>query len=186
MADFFKKLLTAYLACWRPHRGKTVSETVARFYAPKLDMALGVRLLTLALAAYLVFGFVLIPEFIKGASMEPTYSRRGFNFCWRGRYLFSEPRRGDVVIVRFTPKVSLLKRIVGLPGDTVSFRNGVLYLNGKPEKEPYVKYSCDWNLPPRTVEKDHVYVVGDNRSMPMRLHTFGAVSEKRIYGAPLW
>ena len=98
----------------------------------------------------------------------------------------SNPKRGDIIIVKYTPKVHLLKRIIGLPGDTVSFRNGVLYLNGKAKKEPYVKNPCDWNLPERTVEPGDIYVIGDNRSMQMRLHTFGAVSQKRIYGVPLW
>ena len=181
-----KKILTAYINCWRPHRGESVSEAITHFYVPKLNAAFLVRLLTIIAVGYLIFGFVLIPEFIKGASMEPTYFRRGFNFCWRGKYMFSPPKRGDIVIVKYTPKVHLLKRIIGLPGDIVSFRNGVLYLNGKAQKEPYVKNPCDWNLPERTVEPGDIYVIGDNRSMPMRLHTFGAVSQKRIYGAPLW
>jgi len=153
---------------------------------PKLNGAFLVRIITIAVAGYVIFGFVLIPEVIVGASMEPTYFRRGFTFCWRGKYLFSKPQRGDIVIIRFTDDVSLLKRIVALPGDTLYFKDGILYLNGVAQKEDYVKNPCDWNLPPRTVGPGNVYVIGDNRSMPIEKHKFGEVSRKRINGAPLW
>lgn len=118
--------------------------------------------------------------------MEPTYFRRGFTFCWRGKYLFSKPKRGDIVIIRYTDNVSLLKRIIALPGDTLSIRDGTLYLNGEAQKENYVKKTCDWNLPPRTIAPGYVYVIGDNRSMPMRGHKFGEIKQKYIHGAPLW
>lgn len=180
------KLLKAYLTCWQPHRGKSLTETVTYFYVPTLDGAFWVRLITLVIAGYLVFGFILIPELIDGASMEPTYPRKGFNFCWRGKYLFSRPRHGDVVIIRFTDGVSILKRIIGLPGDELYIKHGILYLNGKIKEEPYLRKPCDWNLPLRRVSPGHVYVIGDNRSMSMERHMFGEVSEKRINGAPLW
>lgn len=181
-----KKLLKLYLECWRPHRGESTTEAITHFYIPKLNGAFLTRLITIIAVAYVVFNFILIPEFISGASMEPTYSRRGFTFCWRGKYLFSKHKRGDIVIIRFTRKVSLLKRIVALPGDTLFIRNGILYLNGKAQKEDYVKNPCDWNLPPRTVKPGNIYVIGDNRSMSIRRHHFGEVSQKRINGAPLW
>lgn len=182
----FKKIFKLYLACWRPHRGESPVEAISHFYVPRLDSAFGVRLITIAIIGYVVFGFVLIPEIIDGASMEPTYFRKGFNFCWRGKYLFSQPKRGDIVIIKFTNDVSLLKRIIALPGDSLYIRNGVLYLNGKSQKEDYVKNPCDWNLPLRKVRPGHVYVIGDNRSMSIRRHTFGEVNQKRINGAPLW
>ena len=184
--NMLKKLLKSYLECWRPHRGESASEAISHFYVPKLNGAFLVRIITIVTICYVVFSFILLPQFIVGASMEPTYFRRGFTFCWRGKYLFSKPQRGDIVIIRFTNKVFLLKRIIGLPGDTIAFQNGVLYLNGIAQKEDYVKNPCDWNLPPRTVAPGHVYVIGDNRSMQMRRHKFGEVSQKRISGAPLW
>ncbi len=65
--------------------------------------------------------------------MEPTYRSRGINFCWRLRYLFSKPKRHDVVVVRFAgSKVMLLKRVVGLEGERVEFRDGKLFVNGSP------------------------------------------------------
>ncbi len=115
--------------------------------------------------------------------MEPTYRDGSFALCWRLQYLFATQKRGDVVTVRFSGKhVMLLKRIVGLPGDTVSFINGQLYINKKLFPEPYVSHTSNWQLEERTVRPDYVYVVGDNRGTPMQQHKFGQVKSKRIIG----
>jgi len=119
--------------------------------------------------------------------MEPTYHNGRVNFCWRLRYLFSEPKRHDVVAVRFAgSKVMLLKRVVALEGERIEFRDGKLFVDGREIEEPYVLYPCDWNLSPRQVEKDRVYIVGDNRSMPIEDHHFGQASKGRVVGVPLW
>jgi signal peptidase I len=119
--------------------------------------------------------------------MEPTYRSRGINFCWRLRYLFSEPQRHDVVVVRFAgSKVMLLKRVVGLEGEQIEFRDGKLFVDGRPLQEPYVRYPCNWNLSPRKVDDHCIYVVGDNRSMPIENHYFGQASIERVMGGPLW
>ncbi len=115
--------------------------------------------------------------------MVPTYLDGSFALCWRLQYLFSPPKRGDVVTVRFAGKnVMLLKRIVGLAGDTVSFRNGQLYINKNPVAEPYVINNSKWQLAERIVKPGYVYVVGDNRDTPMQQHKFGQVNSKRIIG----
>ena len=119
--------------------------------------------------------------------MEPTYRDGRVNFCWRLSYIASEPARYDVVLVRFAgKKVMLLKRVVALEGETVEFRDGKLFVDGTQIDEPYVRYACDWNLTPRQVRKGHVYVVGDNRSMPIKSHNFGQTSTMRVMGTPLW
>jgi signal peptidase I len=119
--------------------------------------------------------------------MEPTYRDGSINFCWKLRYLFSEAKRCDVVAVRFAGnKVMLLKRVVAVAGEGIEFRNGKLFVDGKEMDEPYVRYPCNWNLPLRKVEKDCVYVVGDNRNMPIENHLFGQAPMKRIIGGPLW
>lgn len=92
-----------------------------------------------------------------------------------------------MVVVRFAgKKVTLLKRVVALEGERVEFRHGKLFVNGKQIDEPYVPYPSDWNLQPRQVEKNTVYVVGDNRSVPIENHQFGQTSIKRIIGVLLW
>ena len=165
---------------------QTEGAGVAEFFVPKFTAGFFIRAGAVALLAILIFGFVLRPCIINGASMLPNWPEHGFTFCWTPRYLFSPPRRGDVVIVRYSSKVFYLKRVVGLPGDTVAFWRGNLYVNGKRVKEPYVKYISNWNLRPRQVEPGHYYVVGDNRSQPIHIHKFGQVRASRIIGAPLF
>lgn len=110
-----------------------------------------------------------------------------FNFCFRLKYVFSNIERSDVVAIRLAgEKVILLKRVVALEGDVVAFRNGALFVNDKIIDETYIRYPSEWNLPPRKVEKDHVYVVGDNRSVPINVHQFGQTLAERIIGGPLW
>lgn len=158
-----------------------------RFLLPDLHRKFIFRLLLVALTAVVVFTRFLIPLRIEGKSMEPTYDDGGFNFCWRGRYLFSAPERGDVVVIRFAgQRVMLLKRIIGLAGDTVEFRNGALFVNGVWVKEPYVRSPSDWNLAPRTVEPGKVYVVGDNRTVALDRHHLGQVEQERILGGVVW
>ena len=160
---------------------------IRQFFFPSLTPRFLIRVSVVALGAYFFFSNVLIPIHIRGTSMEPTYRDRTFNFCWRGSYLFSKPKRYDVVTVRFAGnKVMLLKRIVALEGEQVEFRGGKLMVEGKELEEPYVRLPCHWNLPPRQVDQGCVYVVGDNRSLPMETHHFGQASVKRIVGVPLW
>lgn len=163
------------------------TQKLRSFFLPKLDKRFFVRLCLVALGAYLIFGFLIRPAWVRGESMEPTYHDGGINFCWRFRYAFSKPRSGDVVMIRYAGEhVMLFKRVVAVAGETVEFRDGQLYVNGVRRAEPYVKTACDWNLPPREVKPGHVYVIGDNRDMPMRYHRFGQTRVDRIAGGPLW
>lgn len=159
-----------------------------RFLLPTLDRPFLLRLATTAIIAWVFFGYLCIPALINGESMYPTYKNRAFLFCWRPRYWFASPRHGDVVMLKIAGcRVMLLKRIVALPGDTVSFKDGVLMLNGEEPLVPWARTSnCDWNLEPRTVQPGHVYVVGDNRGMPSNEHEFGEIATSRIAGAPVW
>lgn len=137
--------------------------------------------------SYIFFGHILTPFVIRGTSMEPTYRNGGINFCWKLKYLFSDPKRFDVIAIRFGgDRRMLLKRVVALEGEQVEFRQGKLFIDGKAIDESYVQYPCDWNLSPRLVEKGYVYVIGDNRSMPIEEHLFGQTRVERIVGSPLW
>lgn len=172
---------------WAGLRNMGVKRKIRRFFFPALTLKFLIRAAVVGVSAYLIFGHICVPVRIKGISMEPTYHDEAFNFCWRLAYLFSKPKRYDVVTVRFAGKrVMLLKRVVALEGEQVEFRDGKLYVDGKEIHEPYVRYPCNWNLPPREVEKGWVYVVGDNRDMALENHTFGQTSLRRIMGVPLW
>jgi signal peptidase I len=164
-----------------------LNSDLKRFLFPPITRRSLLRVFLVVVFALLFFDFVCIPLRIRGYSMEPTYKNGGFNFCFRFQYAFSKPERGDVVVIRLAgKKVMLLKRVVALEGDMVEFRKGKLFVNEEEVEEAYVRYPSDWNLPPRKVDKNHVYVVGDNRSVSIEVHRFGQTSIERIIGAPLW
>lgn len=119
--------------------------------------------------------------------MTPTYKNGEINICFRLRYLLSKPKRFDVVVVRYAGnRVMLLKRIIALEGEQIELRNGKLFIDGQFKSEQYIHKSYPWNLSKRTVKKGNVYLIGDNRNVPMEHHDFGQTSIQRIIGAPLW
>ena len=65
-------------------------------------------------------------------------------------------------------------------------RNGVLFVNGRALDEPYVKYGCNWNMNRCEVPKGKIFVLGDNRSMPMHNHMGGLIDQSRLAGVPIW
>ena len=142
-----------------------------------------VRLAVLIVTCIIVFRFILLPARIEGISMLPTYQDRSVNFVNQLAYRWHEPRRGDVVGIRLAgPHVMYMKRIIGLPGETVAFENGHVLINGEVLEEPYEKTPCDWNCPPVKLGPDEYFVVGDNRTMPSENHMFGKAGRYRIVG----
>lgn len=163
-----------------------VSNRTRQFLFPTVNVRFLLRVAAVAATTVFVCSRVLVPVRIQGTSMEPTYHDGDMGLCWRLRYLWSSPRRGDVVAIRYSgPHYMLAKRVVGLAGDTIAFRDGVLYLNGQPQQEPYLVLPSHWNLPPRVVETGKVYVVGDNRSIPIDEHVFGQTDADRVIGGIL-
>jgi signal peptidase I len=147
---------------------------------PKMTV---IRIVTLIVFCFLFFNFVLLPIRVTGISMLPTYKNGSFNFVNRLAYLRHEPRRGDVISIRYAGiHMMLMKRVVGLPGETVAFVDGQVFINGRALAEPYEKFPSDWNLPPEKLDSNEYYVVGDNRTMPPEDHTKGKVERQRIIG----
>ena len=147
---------------------------------PKITL---IRIAVLVLAVLLTYRFAIVPVQIKGPSMLPTYQENGVNFVNRLAYFSHEPQRGDVVTIRYSgTSIMLMKRVIGLPGETVAFHEGRAMINGVALDEPYLKYTSDWERAPVTVKTGQYFVVGDNRSMPQELHVFGATERQRIIG----
>ena len=112
-------------------------QTIAIGRRPKRTMVRLAVLIGLALCLFLIFSFVLMPIRINGPSMMPTYQNGQINFINRLAYLNHEPQRGDVVGVRLSgPHLMFVKRIVALPGETISFSGGCVCIDGKPLDEP--------------------------------------------------
>ena len=157
-----------------------------KFFFPEFNKKFILRIVLLVAILWMLFSFVLMPCFINGKSMQPTYGAFGFNFCNKLKYLKNPVKYGDIVILKYIGRKYYLKRVIGVAGDSIEFRYGVLYRNGEKIKEPYVKLPSRWNMEKITVKPGMIFVVGDNRSMPKYMHEFGSVKIQRITGAPLW
>ncbi len=146
-----------------------------------------VRAVIVGALCYALFHFVLLPVRVDGISMEPTYKDRSVNLVNRLSYLRHPPRRGDIVAVRAWAglHLMLMKRIIGLPGETVAFDHGRVLINGRPLDEPYEKWQSDWTVPPEKLGTNQYLIVGDNRTMPPQDHTWGRVDRDRIVGKVL-
>ena len=151
---------------------------------PKVTVA---RAAVLASVCAVVFNYILIGVRVEGISMEPNYHNGRINIINQFAYCRRAPQRRDVVGIRLAgKKIMYMKRIIGLPGERVAFRNGKVLINGEPLDEPYVKYRAPWQMPERILEPDEYYVVGDNRGMPQDLHEQGPIERDRIVGKVLF
>jgi signal peptidase I len=100
-----------------------------------------------------------------------------------------EVRRGDVVVFKFPPEpeVDYIKRVVGLPGDTVELRRGHLYVNGDPLSEPYVRDDHRERefFPPVVVPEGNYFVMGDHRNRSLDSRAWGTVPRELVKGRAL-
>jgi signal peptidase I len=139
----------------------------------------------LAMAMFIVV-FLFQPVNVEGTSMAPTLSNQEHLFINKFIYHFEPIERGDVVVFWYPldPAKSFIKRVVGLPGDTVAIRRGHVYVNGREISEPYVpkRYLGDESYPPVVVPKGDYYVMGDHRDDSYDSRSFGPVPRKYIYG----
>jgi len=139
----------------------------------------------LCVAALLLLGsrYLLVPVRAHGISMLPTYEEGQFIFVNRLAYRFSPLKRGDVVAITLNGGGAVLvKRIIALPGETVSIDGGQVFIDGAPLDEPYKHFFLPWNMKEGRVAADEVFVIGDNRSMRLENHDFGFARQDRILG----
>jgi signal peptidase I len=150
----------------------------------------------------LVKAFVVNPYRIPSSSMEPTlHCAQPVSGCLAGtsdrvlanRFVFHlrDPRRGDLVVFETPAEAesrcgaggTFVKRVIGLPGENISERDGVVYVDGKRLDEPYVepgrrdRRSGGWNVAP-----DHYFVMGDNRAGSCDSRVWGAVPRRNLIG----
>lgn len=142
-----------------------------------------VRIAVLAVLSFATFGWILIPMRAEGISMQPTYESGSLHFVNRLAFLSSRPARGDVIAIRLAgPHVLFVKRVIALPGERLEIIEGQVYVNGAPLGEPYVRDRRPWNVPEVTLSSREYYVIGDNRGMLAKDHSFGRVDVSRIVG----
>ena len=140
-----------------------------------------IRLVVLLVIAGVIRFWVMMPVFIQGISMVPTCRDGQLGAVNKLAYLFRAPQRGDLVCV-WTGKEFYIKRIIGLPGEEIGMRNGVLYVQGQPCRESYLKVKCQWNVEAGKLGVGTYAVVGDNRAMAQHLAVLAVVKKERIVG----
>jgi len=140
--------------------------------------------------ALCIRGFIFEPVRVDGSSMLDTLHDREIMFVTKFDYIFGEPDGGDIVICKYPESTkNYVKRLIGLPGDTIEIRNNAVYLNGEPIDESYL--TPDRNdspyyatMSPFTLHENEYFVMGDNRdnSHDSRFSDVGTLTRKQIRG----
>ncbi len=160
--------------------------------SPSLSKSFGIRswlqdlleTLLLAVIIFLVINTLTGRYKVHGQSMEPSLHDGQYLIASKVSYWLHEPERGDVVVLR-PPKnqnsIPYIKRIIGLPGDTIEVRDGRVWVNGIALNEPYISgpptYQKSWQ-----VEGDTYFVLGDNRNNSSDSHSWGLLPSANIVG----
>lgn len=142
----------------------------------------------LALILFLVINTVTARIRVESVSMQPNLYEGDFVLVNRVAYRFGEPERGDIVVFRFPPnpeETPYIKRVIGLPGDTVRVSEGMVYINNTVLVEPYIRadtgQSGTW-----TVTEKAIFVMGDNRGSSSDSRNWGLVPYENIIGKALF
>ena len=141
----------------------------------------------LAVAIYALVNLATVRFVVDGPSMEPNFQDDQYLMVSRIHYLFNEPERGDIIVFHYPEQVTddYIKRIIGIPGDTIELRDARLYINGEIIDEPYINEPCaprncaeeTWQLDP-----DEYFVMGDNRNHSRDSRIFDAIRRDHIVG----
>lgn len=152
-----------------------------------------VKILIMALVIIVPFRmFIAEPFVVSGSSMLPTYHNRDYLIINRISYRFSPPQRGDVIVLKFPkdPTQFFIKRVIGLPGETVQLKQGhVVITNSEhPEgmvlKEPYLSNQNEslGRTEPQKLGSEEYYVLGDNRTASSDSRVWGVLPKTHIVG----
>lgn len=156
----------------------TIKSAVAAFF----DFLQGI-VVVLAIMV-MIYLFIMSPQEINGASMEPNFHNGEYILTNKVEYKFRAPNRGDVIIFK-SPKnkdVDYIKRIIGKPGDTVMLKEGTFYVNDIKVDEPYLtpgSYTSAGSFLREgeeiVVPQGHYFAVGDNRGHSSDSREFGPI-----------
>ena len=122
-------------------------------------------------------------EIEAGPSMQPNLYAGFRVMTEKITYYLHEPQRGDIVVVeRPQEEGNLIKRVIGLPGETIEVRTGHAYVNGVAIDEPWVTYFGGQEQAPIQVPAGHIYIMGDNRPVSRDSRAIGPVAIDSIIG----
>ena len=138
-------------------------------------------------AIYALVNLSTVRFVVRGQSMEPTFYEDQYLIVSRVNYLLGNPQRGDIVVFHYPNNTDedYIKRVIGLPGDTVEIRETLVYVNDEPLDETYINEPCtESRCPDRVWElgDDEYFVMGDNRNHSEDSRRFGAVKREFIVG----
>jgi signal peptidase I len=143
-------------------------------------------LITILLALLIFFGArATIQTFVVVmTSMEPSFHEGERLVVNKAVYFFRAPQRGDVVIFEAPngEQDDFIKRVIGLPGDTVEVKDGAVYVNDIKLEEPYIKNPPSYTMAKLQVPEDSYFVLGDNRSHSNDSHNGWFVPRENIIG----
>ena len=136
------------------------------------------------LIAILINLFLAQPTRVHGQSMEPNLHTDQRLVVEKVSYRLHGPRRGDIVVFSMPQQSEelLIKRVIGLPGETVEIHDGKVYINGTLLDEPYLTQETRGRFGPIVIPPLHVFVLGDNRSFSNDSRAFDAVPIEDILG----
>jgi signal peptidase I len=140
--------------------------------------------LGLALIIYLLLQTSIQSSIVNNVSMQPTLVAGQRIIVLKSIYNFKEPERGDIIIIHppIAPEEEWVKRLIGLPGDTIEVKDGVVYVNALALTEPYVKTQANRPFGPYKVEPDKYFVMGDNRNNSTDSRFGWTVNRQEIVG----
>lgn len=147
--------------------------------------------LVFLIAVFTLLQLAMPRSVIHGRSMEPSFEEGQRLVISRINYLIGSPDRGDIVVFNSpspltSDEPSLIKRVIGLPGETIKFHNQQLYINGELYQEPYINDStCSPSKCPDQVwelGEDEFFVMGDNRNLSRDSREFDAVPRENLIG----
>ncbi len=140
--------------------------------------------LVLTLVIFLLIRSVAQNFRIEGISMEPNFHDGQLLIINKLAYKLGRPSRGDVVVFHYPYKLDrdFIKRVIGLPGDTVEVRGGQVLVNGVAVHEPYRPAIGTYTAKPVTVGPGELYVLGDNRNNSSDSHSWGTLSMDLVVG----
>ncbi len=140
--------------------------------------------------ALFIMTFIARAFTVDGPSMLPTLHSGEKLLIDKVTYRFRPPQRGEVIVFRYpaNPTEHFIKRVIGIPGDTIAIQDGVVYINGQKLEEDYLMEKARGSMAPVKVPPNAVFVLGDNRnnSHDSRSRLVGFVPYRLIEGRAVW